>query len=551
MPERKVSFLSTLQQTFDKPKFSLITIMKLKKARTPFLKSLQRAMRIATSHRNNPYSVHELIDMEKSFRQERRRFIGQLGQASLSIGAGSLLAPTLFGCKEEDTGPTLDRSTKISIVGAGIAGLNTAFQLQKKGIGADIYEGSSSTGGRIRTVKNLINTGLYTDLGGEFINSDHEDMLNLIQELGLTLFDTFGDDLEKDIFFIDGEIYSMEEAVQDLQPIIGILEEGQLALEDYESPAFMQLDNMTLEEYIALLPTSDKMRKLLTGAYEAEFGASASDQSPIYTLYTIGTDTSEGVNLLAASDQRFRLRGGSQKLIDALTDRLKDQISYGYRLSEVRKTGNKVQLIFDNGKVVATDFAIITVPSSILKEIKFDLPEMPVEQEKIIQEMGMGTNSKLMMGFDTPVWRVDGKQGYLYGDIMHNGWDHTTGQDYQLGAGYTVFLGGKSGVRMSNHVQEVDKEQDIFLPLIEKAFSGNSFNGKAAIANWPGNPFAKGSYLCPKPGQMNQLELLGQPVGNVLFAGEHTSVDYQGYMNGGAETGRIAAEHVLEKIGKS
>lgn len=41
------------------------------------------------------------------------------------------------------------------------------------------------------------------------------------------------------------------------------------------------------------------------------------------------------------------------------------------------------------------------------------------------------------------------------------------------------------------------------------------------------------------------------PIGDVYFAGEHCSVDFQGFMNGAAETGRVAAEQILEKINKT
>jgi monoamine oxidase len=37
-------------------------------------------------------------------------------------------------------------------------------------------------------------------------------------------------------------------------------------------------------------------------------------------------------------------------------------------------------------------------------------------------------------------------------------------------------------------------------------------------------------------------------VGNILFAGEHCSNDHFGYMNGAAETGRLAAESILKKL---
>ena len=59
----------------------------------------------------------------------------------------------------------------------------------------------------------------------------------------------------------------------------------------------------------------------------------------------------------------------------------------------------------------------------------------------------------------------------------------------------------------------------------------------------------KAGYACFLPGQWTTIagtEIL--PVGNILFAGEHCSYDFQGYMNGGAQTGRIAAETVKRRL---
>ena len=70
----------------------------------------------------------------------------------------------------------------IAIIGAGIAGLNCAYQLQKKGIYATVYEGNNRLGGRILTRHNAVGQGLYTEFGAEFINSDHAEILDLAAE---------------------------------------------------------------------------------------------------------------------------------------------------------------------------------------------------------------------------------------------------------------------------------------------------------------------------------------------------------------------------------
>jgi len=65
---------------------------------------------------------------------------------------------------------------------------------------------------------------------------------------------------------------------------------------------------------------------------------------------------------------------------------------------------------------------------------------------------------------------------------------------------------------------------------------------------WPTAPFALGSYACYLPGQAGWSGTEGEPVGRLHFCGEHTSEDFQGYMEGAAESGERAAGEVLATV---
>ena len=64
-------------------------------------------------------------------------------------------------------------------------------------------------------------------------------------------------------------------------------------------------------------------------------------------------------------------------------------------------------------------------------------------------------------------------------------------------------------------------------------------------------PVFKAAYACYRPGQWTTIGgSEGESVGNLHFAGEHTSVDFQGYMNGGAQSGADAAAAVLATVSR-
>lgn len=70
--------------------------------------------------------------------------------------------------------------------------------------------------------------------------------------------------------------------------------------------------------------------------------------------------------------------------------------------------------------------------------------------------------------------------------------------------------------------------------------------------HWPTNPFVRGSYASYKVGQWTAFRgAEGEPAGRLHFAGEHCSLESQGFMNGGCETGERVAQEVLAVMGRT
>jgi len=62
---------------------------------------------------------------------------------------------------------------------------------------------------------------------------------------------------------------------------------------------------------------------------------------------------------------------------------------------------------------------------------------------------------------------------------------------------------------------------------------------------WEQDPFARGGYAYFDPSYDPALRAwLPRPFGRLFFAGEHTSIRWQGYMNGAVESGRRAAAEI-------
>ena len=189
-------------------------------ARTPLFGALRRAWRIAAAQRRpGAPPVDEAVAIEREAvqaRLDRRQFLKLAGAGA----AGLALSPALAGCAPLGRVRT---DARVAIVGGGMAGLNAAYRLKRAGVASAVYEASDRTGGRMYTATGLVGPGLTTELGGEFIDSGHVDILNLVREFGLPLYDVESPSetaLIKDSYFFNGRQYSLQEIIQAFQPYV-------------------------------------------------------------------------------------------------------------------------------------------------------------------------------------------------------------------------------------------------------------------------------------------------------------------------------------------
>ena len=532
-------------------------------SRTPLFDSLRRAMRIAAlsaTRKPGLPPIDELIERGLT----RRRFMrdSSMAAAGLLLGAG---------CSSPSPQPTPQAApparggnARIAIVGGGMAGLNTAYKLQKAGLQAKIFEGSDRTGGRMFTATNLLADGITTELGGEFIDSTHEEMFALMAEFGLERLDTQAPEhasLKPETYFINRRHYTQAQAALAFVPL------AKRILADYDSLGDVvnyntegggaKFDRMSIAQYLDSIGATGWMRELLDVAYVTEYGMDAGDQSALNFIMLIGSGDLEDAGTLALfgeSDERYKVKGGNQRVVDELAKRLDSQIHRRHRLEAVRSRGQGYTLTFQTGSGSVdedADVVVLAIPFTLLRDVRMDV-ELPELKKRAIRELGYGANAKVLVGFNTRPWQKQGYNGAIYSDeLFQLAWDNSFMQPGPAGA-LTLYSGGKLALAAGEGTAEQAAVR--LMAGIERAFPGatKARNGKVSRFHWPTFPWTKASYACYKPGQWTTIAgAEGLPVGNLFFAGEHCSYDFQGYMNGAAQSGADTAKSVMAKLSGS
>ncbi|MDX2162237.1 MAG: NAD(P)/FAD-dependent oxidoreductase [bacterium] len=514
-------------------------------ARTPQLSGITQLMHLAhAARRTHAPPVDELIEMPPARGLTRRQFL----RSSAAMGAGALLLRTGFQGRAQETMP------RIAVIGAGIAGVNAAYQLQNAGFQADVYEADSRVGGRMFSVTDALVPGLTTEFGGEFINSDHDDVLALVDELGLELIDReipSEAGLRPLDYYFEGRLIPPAEIIELYTPFAAQIEADLTRLDENYDDVYAEYDALSISDYLDQIGMDGLLRTIIEAAFTYENGSPASSQSLLNFLYLMPVIDGDQFEVIGGSDERYKVRGGNQQIPVLLAERLERGVQLAHRLEAVREAGSGYRLTFqtDGGVTdVDADTVVFALPFTVLRHVDLGL-ELPPELRLAIDTLGYGTSSKVMAGMNSRPWREQGAMGYSISDSPYVGsWDNAQAIPGEAG-GVTFFAGGLEALAFATGTAG-DAATRLLLQL-EGLYPGvtSAYNGTAARMHWPSHPWALAGYSSPRPGQADLFDVVSAPHGNLLFAGEHTSADYWGYMNGGAESGRRAAETLIDLLG--
>jgi monoamine oxidase len=535
--------------------------------KTPLLSSLRSIWLDQLRSRRSGVPVDELRDQraQRSSRPTRRQIL--LGSAALA-GAVSLPSPVRAN----------GRRASIGIVGGGIAGLNCALTLADAGVDATVYEASARPGGRMFSNRTYFDRQQVAEWGGELIDTAHETIQNLAARYDLPLDDLLaaqprGSD---DVYFIDGQYYSKRQADRDFAAIFDAVTADEAAAPfpttyDSFTPEARALDTMSVYDWIeSRVPGGhgSALGRVLDLAYALEYGADTTQQSALNILYLLAYQPDErSLSLFGESDEKYHIRGGNQRLPEAIANDLGDRVVYGRRLVELALTaGGRYRLTFEHGgrtSEVIHEYVVLAIPFAVLSEVDFSRAGFDALKRRAIREQGRGKNQKLQLQFQRRGWLGEGpwrgiSNGSSYSDTGYQGsWEATRTQPGREGI-LVLYAGGSASgapgattpfATASN--REVAADVRLALRQLAPVYPGLDYNGKAMRSLPHLSPLFRASYSFYRVGQYTAFAgYERQQQGSVLFCGEHTSTDFQGYMEGGASEGARAGEELLELLGE-
>lgn len=476
-----------------------------------------------------------------------------LKQAAIATAALSARPPISFASSRGGL-QRVGAPKRVIIIGAGLAGLSAAYELTRAGHEVTVLEARTRPGGRVRTLRDGFADGLCAEAGATRIPNHHAITLGYVEHFGLKL-DPFQPPDLPSLYYVRGKRIRTTaggkvEWPYDLTPeeralglngmrqkymwsMVGEL--GDVADPDWPPPELLEkYDQVNRSDFWRSRGASTEAVALLSAG-------GIDDRTETWsTLFMLRNQA-----LNQDLDHYYKIRGGNDLLPKAFAARLSEKIHYGAPVVRIEQNSQGVKAVFLQAGAyhsLAGDYLVCAVPFAVQKNIEVT-PAFTVEKQRAIEELPYLSASKIFLQARTRFWVDEGQSGFATTDLpIGQVWDMTYKQPGTRGIlqAFPISLHSRlvTGMPEQQRIDFALKQVEMIYPGMREHFEGG------LTKCWDEDKWARGASSYYKPGQFSSLlPHVARPEGRIHFAGEHTSVWIDGWMQGALESGnRVASE---------
>jgi monoamine oxidase len=428
------------------------------------------------------------------------------------------------------------RGVRVIVAGAGLAGLAAAREPEAHGADVTVIEARDRVGGRVWTIRSGFRQRQHAEAGADLIVGEQQAVKTLAGELGLTLSPI----LRRGFGFCGADrrgrvcIQSVERAFQPVwQPLQQLIAQYKLTEQRWDGGIARALGRRSVADWLTSIHADLSVRSRFRGL-RGLFLADPEDLSLLALVDFFASGAFGAGNM-------FRVKDGNDRLATGMAARLRRRVHFGTILRSVSTKDGRITAAVDEASGLQTmqaEYLIAALPASNLRQLEWDAA-IPVPQRDAFTHLRYGPATRLLLQFARRFWRKVGRQN-AFGSDQPTGavWD---GNEQQTGPNgiLSLLAGGRASLELQA-ILAAEGTDGVTRRLGWLGAPAEALASRAIV--WEDDPWAGGGYAYFDPSFTPVWrDWLARPAGRVFFAGEHTSIRWQGYMSGAVESGQRAA----------
>lgn len=319
--------------------------------------------------------------------------IGGAGAAYMAMEALGLAIPTPAGAENFQLPDQSGEGRSVVILGAGIAGLVSTYELQRAGYRVTVLEARNRVGGRAWTIRGgdrIVQTGreeqratfspgLYFNAGPARIPSSHRAILGYAKRFGVPM-EVFVNANRNSSWDFGGKVQPERRMINDMRGRMSELLAkaiDQRALDQVVPKDELAAIRALLEAY-GPLDGSGKYTPVGRNGFSVHPGGYTQAPVPLPALSWKELYPSQALILPYLFEHISEMQatmlqpvGGMDRIAHAIYEQVKPRVRIGVEVSAIRRAGDRVRIEHPSG-VVEADFCICTLPLPVLARIPSD-----------------------------------------------------------------------------------------------------------------------------------------------------------------------------------
>jgi monoamine oxidase len=431
----------------------------------------------------------------------------------------------------------------VVVIGAGLAGLSAARDLERGGAAVTVLEARDRVGGRVDQVR--IEDGRLVQLGGEVVGNGHTAYLGLVAELGLTLVPSYVgepgeitrqvpgsvDVGEWPSWFTAADVASYDEVEKALTTVVAGIDPR----DPFDCPDLHRLDRLSLGDWLREVGATPGVLRLKELAQLGLADGSVERTSLFAYARKIAVGGGSG-SYDYDEWEGLRVAEGSATVAHRMALGLRDvRLSTPVATVSVSATGSVVTA--SSGEVFEADAVVLAVPAGPARDLS--ISGVSAERLRSLHRQRHAWAAKFVAAYDTPFWREAGQNALSESEgVLGSTWPQTEGVLSALvpPERYAAFAATDAETRTGEALEQV------------AAMYGPA--ARSPIATWTRlwgtDPWTQGYVTSWRPGDVEAVgPLHGTHEPPFYVCGSDQWV--AGYMEGAVRTGRATAAEALRR----